>query len=96
MTIEINSVIYNDACVSKCVYSFLNEVSIERRLIGESEFIDISPKCAINFNTEDFRHRFLERLNDYKLRDIVAEETKDIRTLLYATAFMDGDNLNID
>ncbi len=36
----------------------------------------------------------LETLNDYKLRQIIEEETHDIRTILYAKAFADFDDID--
>ena len=43
---------------------------------------------------DDVERMFLQRLNDYKLRQIVLEETKDIRTILYAKAFADYEDFN--
>jgi His-Xaa-Ser system protein HxsD len=34
-------------------------------------------------------------LNDYKLRDIIESETHDIKTILYAKAFVDDEELDI-
>lgn len=95
MTITIDRHIYDDACVSKCVYSCLDEVSIERTINGNNEVLTITPKTD-TFSEDAFRLTFFECLNDYKLRNIIAEETKDIRTLLYAKAFMDCEDLNIE
>ena len=39
---------------------------------------------------------FLQRLNDYKLREIVIAETKDIRTILYAKAFADCEDFSLE
>ena len=36
---------------------------------------------------------FFEKLNDYKLREVIDKETKDIRTILYAKAFGDFDDI---
>lgn len=36
-----------------------------------------------------------QQLNDYKLREIVEKETHDIRTILYAKAFADCEDLEV-
>ena len=38
-------------------------------------------------------NEFWSSLNDFKLRERIKEETKDIRTILYVKAFSDCDNL---
>ena len=43
---------------------------------------------------ETVRHLFLQTLNDYKAREIIATETKDIRTILYAKAFADCEDFD--
>ena len=35
-------------------------------------------------------------LNDYKLRQVIEDETHDIRTILYAKAFADFDDIDSD
>ena len=43
-----------------------------------------------------FKKLFFEKLNDFKLRGIIDEETKEIRTILYAKAFGDFDDITED
>jgi His-Xaa-Ser system protein HxsD len=58
------------------------------------EHITIEPiKTDISINENDIQNLFLQRLNDYKLREIIREETKDINTILYLKAFADCDQL---
>ena len=94
MIICINRNIYSDACISKCVYSFSGECECQRTLSGEIETINLIPHQSIA--EEDLKMRFLQRLNDYKLREIIAEETKDIRTILYAKAFAESDSFELE
>lgn len=51
-------------------------------------------KPGTDMTDQDIEITFLDKLNDYILRGIIAEETKDIRTILYAKAFADDDNLS--
>ena len=89
MTLRIDRKIYSDGCISKVVYWLSDQYTIERHLEGEEEIISIE-----NVDEEQkLRQLILERLNDYKLREIIESETKDIRTILYAKAFGDFDDL---
>ena len=40
--------------------------------------------------------QFFNVLNDYKLRQVIEDETHDIRTILYAKAFADFDDIDSD
>ena len=43
--------------------------------------------------TENAISRLMPLLNDYKLREIISNETKEIKTILYAKAFAEDENL---
>lgn len=94
MIICINRNIFSDACVSKCIYSFSGECECLRSLSGETETIHFFPRQPLD--EEELKNRFLQRLNDYKLREIIFEETKDIRAILYAKAFADCDDFSME
>ncbi len=93
MKILIDRNIYSDACISKCVYSLSGDFHCIRQLDGYTESVDVVPLKGI-MQDDDVERMFLQRLNDYKLRQIVLEETKDIRTILYAKAFADYEDFN--
>lgn len=92
MDLKLDKRIYSDACISKAVYSLSGKYSINRTVNGDSEILHIKsleegvPDAAVE-------HECLSALNDYKLRQIIEEETHDIRTILYAKAFADCDDL---
>jgi His-Xaa-Ser system protein HxsD len=94
MTIQIDRNIFDDAAISKTIYWLSGDFSFQRRLEGEIESITITPKPGTEISDLDIELAFLDKLNDYKLRGIIANETKDIRTILYAKAFADDDNLS--
>lgn len=94
MNILIDRNIYSDACVSKCIYSFSGEFECQRTLSGNNETIEFLPSQSID--GDDLIKRFMQRLNDYKLREIVIKETKDIRTILYAKAFADCEDFTLE
>ena len=95
MNISIDRKIYSDACISKCIYSFSCEFECQRTLYGETETIEFLAYQSI-IDVEDVKKRFVQRLNDYKLREIIIEETKDIRTVLYAKAFADCEDFTLE
>lgn len=94
MIIEIDRNIYSDSCISKCIYSFLDNYSFDRRIDDGKELIIVESKSHIGCDEAGFRMLFLERLNDYKLRTIIEDETRNIRTILYAKAFADCEDLS--
>lgn len=92
MIISIDKNIFPDNCISEVVYWLSGQYMIQRRTDGESEVIIIE-------NVEDeeaFKHLFFQKLNDFKLREIIDESTKDIKTILYAKAFGEFDALTED
>lgn len=94
MTLTIDRKIFNDAAISKTIYWMSGDFTFQRKLDGEFEHITITPKYGVEKPEREIEESFLDKLNDYKLRGIIANETKDIRTILYAKAFADDDNLS--
>lgn len=94
MTIKIDRRIYNDGVISKVVYWLSGDYKIVRSLLDENiELLTISSIDTIV--GEDFiETKLMQMLNDFKLRQIVADETRDIKTILYAKAFAEDEDLN--
>ncbi len=87
MTFRIDRNIYSDSCISKSVYALADRYTILRSVDGQDEILDIQ---TIEHKSEELvRKDILNTLNDYKLRCIIEEETKYIRTIIYAKAFAD-------
>mgnify|MGYP002620006777 CR=1 FL=1 len=95
MKILIDRNIYSDECISKCVYSLSGILQCNRQLNGDLESVELNPTNG-GLSDADVERLFLQRLNDYKLRQIVFQETKDIRTILYAKAFSDYDDFLLE
>jgi len=89
MTLQIDRKIYPDSCISKVVYWLSDQYTIDRCLEGNNEIITIEGVT----NEQLFKKMFFEKLNDFKLREVINAETKDIRTILYAKAFGDFDDI---
>lgn len=92
MTIRLDRNIYSENCITKVVYWFSDKYTINRLLDGHEEVLSIEGVK----NDAAFQHDFFEKLNDYKLREQIEQETKDIRTILYAKAFGEFDELTED
>ena len=89
MTLDIDRNIFSDSCISTVVYWFSNRYTIQRSLQESIESLTIN-----NVSDEkQFRLEFFQKLNDYKLREQIDKETKDIKTILYAKAFGEFDEL---
>lgn len=92
MEIKIDRSIYSDACISKAVYALSDRYAIARSQEGTSEVLWVQ---SINhvLDEEKAKQDILITLNDYKLRQVIEDETHDIRTILYAKAFADCDDI---
>ena len=89
MTLDIDRNIFSEGCISTVVYWFSNQYAIRRSLQGTIETLTIDDVS----DEKMFRFEFFQKLNDYKLREQIDKETKDIRTILYAKAFGEFEEL---
>ena len=89
MTLDIDRNIFSDSCISTVVYWFSDQYTIQRSLQEPIETLTIDNVS----DDKQFRLEFFQKLNDYKLREQIDKETKDIKTILYAKAFGEFDEL---
>ncbi len=82
--------IYSDEVISHVLYWMASEYLIMRENSGERQQQISLRKKQGEFSPQELR-KLEERLSrdfaDYKLREIVERETRDIRTILYVKAF---------
>lgn len=96
MIILIDKRIYSDSVISKVVYWMSGDYKIVRKSLDEfTEQIDITAINKVEFDNSA-EMKFNQLLNDFKLRQIVADETRDIKTILYAKAFAEDEELSED
>lgn len=95
MELKIDKTIYTDACISKAVYSLSKDYAICRSQEHKTEIISVIP-LGNQKNENQIKADIFNALNDYKLRQIIEDETHDIRTILYAKAFADFDDIDSD
>jgi len=93
-SIEVDKQIYDDAVISKAIYWHTTGFVIDRVSNDNSEIITFraKKKAISEAEKEVVLQRFNQNLNDYKLRQIVNQETNDIRTILYVKAFANNDD----
>lgn len=93
MKLKVDRNIYSDSVISKVVYWFSGSYVVERKLDGNTEVLTISDINGDIIDGKAIHNKVFQMLNDQKLRNIIEDETKDIRTILYAKAFADFDDL---
>lgn len=93
MKIHLDRNIYSDSCISNAVYWMTDRYLVNRTIRGEEETISFEAKGVESVMDSDISFEFLQKLNDYKLRETILLQTKDIKTILYAKAFGDFDGL---
>jgi His-Xaa-Ser system protein HxsD len=95
MELKIDRNIYSDACISKAVYSLSKDYSIRRTLENNVETLSVT---SLDEEKEPslVEVQIFNTLNDFKLRQVIEDETHDIRTILYAKAFADFDDIDSD
>lgn len=92
MTIKVDKKIYSDNAISMCVYALSGKYVISRTTDGCEEQIEIEPTFG-SIDDKALQIEFWQSLNDYKLRDLIAKETHEIRTILYAKAFAESEDI---
>ena len=73
MEIKIDRNIYSDSCISKVVYLLSEKFSIARTFVNNYEILTIIHKTDDDFDVNDF----WDKMNDFKLREIINIETKE-------------------
>lgn len=89
MEIQVDKSIYSDSCITKVIYHLSSKYTFRRRSSKNYEIIEVIEKTEQKFE----ENRFWDELNDFKLREQINLETKDIKTILFAKAFGDFENL---
>ena len=91
-TISIDRAIFSDEVISKAVYWETNQYVVSRQLNGTTETLTFEPKPQCSEDEAALKARFFTRLNDFKVQQVVDNETKDLRTILYVKAFANNDD----
>ena len=93
MELTLDRGVYGDSVLSAAAYWLSGDYTVERSLKDGTELWKITRNDGAAFDAEKLRARIFRELNDQKLREAIKAETHDIRTILYAKAFADCDDL---
>lgn len=91
---SVDTLIYNDTVISKVLYWLSDLYLINRNTSTDTiQSIELRKKDGI-FTQEEvnqLERKINQDLVDYKVRDIVGQETRNIRDILYVKAFANND-----
>lgn len=94
ITAYIDTSIYSDNIISKSLYWLSDTYTIYRENLPENKQ-KITFEKTVGLTTDKdfdtFKTKFCQELIDYKNREIISAETKDIRNILYVKAFANND-----
>lgn len=95
LIIEVDTSIYSEAVICKVLYWYTSNFVICRSMgtVENTQRIEFMPKdatrkCDWNHIVSDLSDKFI----DYKNRQIILEETRNLRELYFAKAFANNDN----
>jgi His-Xaa-Ser system protein HxsD len=93
-SINIDRQIYDDTVITKAIYWHTANFVITRTVTVNTETVTFQPKKneLSEAEKENILQKINQDLNDYKLRQIIEQETKDIRTILYVKAFANNND----
>jgi His-Xaa-Ser system protein HxsD len=92
---KVDRRIYSDNVISKAVYWLSKDYTIVRNQLNDDfESVSAISKDGKIFDEISWNARLADALNDFKLREVVANETRDIKTILYAKAFADDEDFS--
>lgn len=93
MKVTLDRRIYSDSVISKAVYWLSGDFIIVRQMLSdENEELSIEAKNT-EFDELIVKTSLMQALNDFKLRQIIADETREVKTILYAKAFAEDEDL---
>lgn len=85
VTFTLDTRVYRLTAIKKAAYKFGDRCSAIIRIAGEHE-AEVT-LTSTNHRPEELAADFRTEALDQELREVVAEETRDVRTLLMAQAF---------
>lgn len=93
LSFTVNTRLYSMDVLYKCLYWYTRKYHFDVSIEG-NEFakVNFSLPQADDVAASEFYFRLHSELADFKLRDIVAKETKTIRELIIAKAFANYDD----
>lgn len=91
--IKIDKALYSSEVIHKCFYWYNGRYSVEINMELSSFIVDIR-YLASDWHIDEMVCRIKRDLIDYKTREIISNETKNIRQILIAKAFSNNDEFD--
>ena len=94
VTVFVDATLYPKEAIFKCLYWYSNKFRTGIDLVSTIYQITLAPLSTVVAETENLTETLeqLERdLIDFNLRHIVTQETRNVRDLLIAKAFANGE-----
>lgn len=83
MEILISKEFYSDKALKDCIYWYSNKLDINIVDKGSNHLVMVSGE-ELN---DGFKREFLQRLNDFNLREAISQRTSELKNLIIAKAF---------
>lgn len=92
--IVVDTTIYNDKVISKVLYWYADDFIITRENIAadRQKIVFTAKNNFTPEKSEIIKSRLSRDFVDYKTREIIQQETQDIRNILYVKAFANCDD----
>lgn len=95
ITVFADTALYSKEAVFKCLYWYGNRFHTSVSLLDESTYLIqlklLTGQEMAEAETELYLQKLERDLIDFNLRDIVTQETRNVRDLLIAKAFSNGE-----
>lgn len=91
----IDTSIFNENVLTKVLYWYAESFVIYWKKHHDSMheiILELKPSAKNVLTFEYITHKFNQDLIDYKNRDLIVNETRDIRNILYVKAFANNDD----
>lgn len=92
--VRIDETIYSKAVVTKVLYWLSRDLTIMQTIEGGTVVVLLESQCIVDWN--EVKKRMSQMLVDYQMREVITEETKDIRNILFIKAFANVEELLAD
>lgn len=94
IVVYLDRSIYSIDVILKCLYWYGDKFHMDVRKFNQKLFcitLTTPEKMTDQIDLESYRLKFERDIIDFSLRDVVTKETKNIRDLLIAKAFSNGE-----
>ena len=91
--LKIDSSIYSSEVVHKCFYWYIGKYSVEINLV-QNYFLVTFSSLNKDMDVDSIVNKIKIDLIDFKTREVIFKETKNIREMLIAKAFSNNDEFD--